>query len=95
MGLRESPHSVIIARAPRDVTLLDRAVRDLEALPAIERQMLTRQIDQLATDVAPRGASGLEGLQRDHVRIRMGRFRVLYCVVDHELVIVAITARTE
>ncbi|MFT3764849.1 MAG: hypothetical protein QM820_04930 [Minicystis sp.] len=70
-------------------------MRDLEALPAIERQMLARQIDQLARDMVPRGAAALDGTQRDHLRIRVGRFRVLYCVIDHELVIVAVTSRVD
>lgn len=95
MGLRERPHSLTIARAPRDVTLLDRAIRDLRALPAVERQLLARQIDVLARDMAPRGAAALDGTRRDHLRLRVGRFRILYSIIDHELVIVAITSRVE
>ncbi|APR86716.1 hypothetical protein A7982_12065 [Minicystis rosea] len=86
---------MIIARAPRDVTLLDRAIRDLEALPSVERQMLARQIDALSRDMVPRGAAALDGARRDHLRIRVGRFRILYSIIDHELVIVAITARVD
>lgn len=95
MGVREEPHSRIIARAPRDVTLLERAMRDLMALPAVERAMLAREIDKLALDALPRGVASLEGLHRDHLRLRIGRFRLLYKVSDGELVIVAVTTRME
>lgn len=93
MGLREGPHSQIIARAPRDVTLLERAARDLLDLHSVERAMLARAIDQLAMDALPRGVASLDGLHRDHLRLRVGRFRVLYRVNDGELVIVAVTTR--
>lgn len=95
MGVREKPHSVIIARGPRDVTLLDRAVADLLDLQAVERKMLAGQIDLLARDMLPRGAAALEGAFRDHCCLRVGRFRILYRVLDHDLTVVAITTRTE
>jgi mRNA-degrading endonuclease RelE of RelBE toxin-antitoxin system len=77
------------------VTLLERAMRDLMALPAVERAMLAREIDKLALDALPRGVASLEGLHRDHLRLRIGRFRLLYKVSDGELVIVAVTTRME
>jgi len=95
VGVREEPHSRIIARAPRDVTLLARAVDDLLALPAVERGMLARHIDKLAVDALPRGVASLEGLHRDHLRLRIGRFRLLYKVSEGELVIVAVTTRMD
>lgn len=95
MGLREEPHHRIIARVPRDVTLLERAIRELLELPAVERRMLAKHFDQLALDALPRGAEPLDGEHRDHLRLRVGRFRVLYRVTDSELTIVAITTRIE
>lgn len=95
MGLREEPRGGIVARAPRDVTLLERARRDLAALPLVERRMLARHIDGLAIDALPRGAALLDGGHRDHLRLRVGRFRVLYRVSDAELAIVAVTLGPE
>ncbi len=92
MGDAEGPSSGIIARAPRDVLLIERAVRDLMDLPALERTMLAGHIDGLALDALPRGAEVLTGRHRDHFRLRVGRFRVLYRVAEGELTIAAITA---
>lgn len=95
MGLREKQHSRVIVKALRDVTLLDRARRDLLALPAVERAMLARHIDGLALDALPRGAALLDGAHRDHLRLCVGRFRLLYYVSEDELAIVAVTTRHE
>ncbi len=92
MGVREKRHSQIISRAPRDVLVLERALRELSALPAVERRMVATTIDRLALDALPRGAEALEGRFRDHIRLRVGRFRLLYKVTDGELTIVALLA---
>jgi mRNA-degrading endonuclease RelE of RelBE toxin-antitoxin system len=90
MGLLSGPSSGIVARAPRDVLLTERAVRDLRAVQAVERAMLTRHIDGLAMDALPRGVEALQGRFRDHLRLRVGRFRMLYKVAEGELTIVAL-----
>jgi mRNA-degrading endonuclease RelE of RelBE toxin-antitoxin system len=92
VGDPEGPSSGLIARAPREVLLFERAQRDLMDLPAVERAMLATHIDGLALDALPRGAEVLHGRHRDHFRLRVGRFRVLYRVSDGELTIAAITA---
>lgn len=94
MGVRKGPDFRIISRAPRDVRLLARARRDILALHAVERAMLAKHIDRLAVDALPRGAVGLDGEHRDHLRVRIGRFRLLYRVRDGDLDVVAITAET-
>lgn len=91
MGVREEQPGGVIERYPRDVTILERARRDLLALLAVERRMLVKAIDALALDPLPRGASILDGAHPDHLRMRVGRFRVLYRVMEHELAVVAIT----
>jgi mRNA-degrading endonuclease RelE of RelBE toxin-antitoxin system len=93
MGVRKEQPERVIERYPRDVTLLLRARRDLLALLAVERRMLVRHIDALAIDPLPRGASPLDGRHRDHLRLRVGRFRLLYRVTERELSVVAVTAR--
>ena len=90
MGLLSGPSSGIIARAPREVVLLDRAIRDLLGIQALERQMIAREVDKLAMDALPRGVEALEGRFRDHLRLRVGRFRLLYKVADGELTVVAV-----
>lgn len=95
MGVREKQPERVIERYPRDVTLLERARRDLQALLSVERRMLVKHIDGLALDPLPRGAGPLDGVHRDHLRARVGRFRLLYRVTDQELVVVAITTKDE
>ena len=92
MGVRERRHSQIIARAPRDVLILARARAQLSDLTAVERRMVASTVDQLALDALPRGAEALEGRFRDHIRLRIGRFRLLYKVTDGELTVVAVLA---
>jgi mRNA-degrading endonuclease RelE of RelBE toxin-antitoxin system len=92
VGVLSGPSSGIIARAPREVVLFDRAIRDLRAIQALERKMLADHIDKLAIDALPRGVEALQGHHRDHLRLRIGRFRVLYKVADGELTVVAVTA---
>lgn len=91
MGLRQGPDSGIIARAPRDVRVLAGAQRALRELPVVERIMLARHIDGLAMDALPRGAEALDGAHRDHIRLRIGRFRLLYRVREGDLDVVAVT----
>jgi mRNA-degrading endonuclease RelE of RelBE toxin-antitoxin system len=58
----------------------------------VERTMVAAHIDALALDALPRGAEVLQGRHRDHLRLRVGRFRVLYRVMEGELTVAAITA---
>lgn len=92
MGLLPEPRLEIVARNRREVLLLDRAVRDLLDIQSIERRRIATEIDKLATDALPRGVEPLTGRHRDYLRLRVGRFRVLYRVGDAELIIVAITS---
>jgi mRNA-degrading endonuclease RelE of RelBE toxin-antitoxin system len=92
VGLRSGPSSGIIARAPRDVVLLERAQRDLMAVPAVERRLLADAIDALSQDALPRGVEGVQGRFRDHLRLRVGRFRLLYRVEDAVLAVVAVVS---
>jgi mRNA-degrading endonuclease RelE of RelBE toxin-antitoxin system len=89
VGLLPGPSSGIIARAPREVVLLDRAQRDLLGIQAVERRMLATIIDRLAMDALPHGVEAVEGRFRDHLRLRVGRFRLLYKVSEATLTVVA------
>ena len=92
MGLLEGPSSGIIARAPREVLLLQRAERDLFSIQAVERRMVATVLDELAVDALPRGVESVHGRFRDHLRLRVGRFRVLYKVDEGLLTVVAVIA---
>ena len=92
MGVLSGPSSGIISRAPRDVLLFERAKRDLSEITAVERRMVIAHIDQLAMDALPHGVEALQGRFRDHLRLRVGRFRILYRVADGELTVVAVLA---
>jgi mRNA interferase RelE/StbE len=92
MGLLQGPSSGIIARAPREVLLLSRAQRDLLAVQAVERLMLASVIDGLAMDALPRGVEAVQGRFHDHIRLRVGRFRLIYKVDDGLLTVVTVIA---
>jgi mRNA interferase RelE/StbE len=74
------------------VVLLERAKRDLLGVQSVERRMLATSLDRLAMDALPRGAESLEGRFRDHIRLRVGRFRLLYRVQDAVLTVVAVVS---
>jgi mRNA-degrading endonuclease RelE of RelBE toxin-antitoxin system len=86
----EGPASRVISRAPREVSLFGRAARDLALVDPEERRSIAAEIDRLAEDALPRGVEAIPGPFRDHLRLRVGRFRVLYRVSDGELVVVAV-----
>lgn len=88
---RETPRSQIISRAPLEVTLLKRAESDLAALSPEDRAVVAGQIDVLSRDALPRGVAAIHGQHGGHLRVRVGRFRVLYRLRDGAVVVVAIT----
>lgn len=92
MGLLSGPSSRIVARGPREVVVLESALRELLAIPFHERRMIAAQVDRLAMDALPRGVQAIEGRFRDHLRLRVGRFRVIYRVLEGELTVVAVLA---
>jgi mRNA-degrading endonuclease RelE of RelBE toxin-antitoxin system len=54
--------------------------------------MLATVIDGLAMDALPRGVEAVQGRFHDHIRLRVGRFRLLYKVDDGLLTVVAVIA---
>jgi mRNA-degrading endonuclease RelE of RelBE toxin-antitoxin system len=89
MGHRSGPHSQVISRAPRSVSVLMRAERDLVLLRKEEREEVIARIDALEDEALPRGVQAMQ--PEGHLRVRVGAFRVLYKVVDKELFVVAVT----
>jgi mRNA interferase RelE/StbE len=68
------------------VQIARRAVKTIAALPRREQQRIRAAIDLLADTPRPPGCVALAG--EDHTyRVRVGDYRILYEVLDAELVI--------
>jgi mRNA interferase RelE/StbE len=61
------------------------AEKDIRALPAEARGRVITRIRALAGDPRPPGATKLTG--RDAWRLRVGTYRIVYLIEDHELII--------
>ena len=64
------------------------AARELGRIPRDDRQRIIRAIDHLAEQ--PLAGSVLKGGLRGLRRVRVGRYRVVYEVLDDELVVLVI-----
>lgn len=69
--------------------ITERAVKQIAKLDKPIRERVVRAIDGLATDARPQGATRLVG-QDDVWRIRVGDYRILYTVIDQELVVLVV-----
>jgi mRNA interferase RelE/StbE len=74
------------------VTLVPSAERELRALPTDVVRRVVRKLEALAVDPRPRDVRKLEGSD-DHYRIRVGDYRIVYQVVDAELVVLVVRVR--
>lgn len=61
------------------------AAKEIEALPLKERRRVVARIALLAGDPRPPGCERLTG--SDRYRVRQGSYRILYEIVDQELVV--------
>lgn len=64
------------------------AARELEAVPLKDRRRLVARIQKLGAEPRPAGSEKLSG--HDLHRIRQGVYRVLYSILDRELVVLVI-----
>ncbi|MBE0645817.1 MAG: type II toxin-antitoxin system RelE/ParE family toxin [Bacteroidetes bacterium] len=62
--------------------------KDLRGLPARDVQMILKAVDSLRTDPRPQQAEKLT--DREQYRLRQGRYRVLYEVLDKGLIITVV-----
>ena len=60
-------------------------VRDLRRIPVVEVKKILKRIDGLSENPRAVGCVKLAG--NDKYRIRQGRYRILYQIVDKELII--------
>ena len=62
--------------------------KDLRSIPKKDVNRILKRIERLTADPRPRGAEKLT--DRDHYRIRVGIYRVLYEIKDDLLIILGI-----
>ncbi len=72
-------YSVFIAKS---------AAKELERVPAKDRQRIVAKIFSLADDPRPIGAEKLSG--EDKYRIRQGNYRILYEIIDSTLIVTVV-----
>jgi mRNA interferase RelE/StbE len=81
---------------PYTIRFAPSAARQFRKLAAADRKRLAPHIDRLEGDPLPEGCRKLKG-PHGLYRIRVGGFRIVYCIHRHELVVLvlAIGSRRE
>lgn len=74
--------------ASYNVLITRSASKELEAVPVKDRQRIVTRIRQLANDPRPAGCEKLSG--EDKYRLRQGDYRILYEVIDDDLVVTVV-----
>ena len=74
--------------ASYSVLLTKSAAKELESVPAKERQRIVTKIGSLARNPRPVGVEKLSGDEK--YRIRQGDYRILYEIVDAELIVTVV-----
>ena len=64
------------------------AVKELEGVPRKDRRRLATRIRELAEQPRPAGAEKLSG--HDLYRVRQGNYRILYEIIDRDLIVTVI-----
>ncbi len=64
------------------------AAKEIEALPRKDRIRVIERIGALAIDPRPVGSEKLTS--EDKYRVRQGNYRILYEIVDRELIVIAL-----
>lgn len=62
--------------------------RDLRDLPRQDVRRILERIESLAEDPRPPGCEKLSGEER--YRVRQGRYRIIYAIEDHALVVMVV-----
>ncbi len=70
---------------PYIVTFRTSAIKELRKLPTAARKQVSEVIDTLALQPRPHGVKKLAGV--DAWRIRVGDYRVIYSILDRQLVV--------
>ena len=64
------------------------AVKEVDAIPAKDRERVVRKIRALTEDPRPRGNEKLSG--DDKYRVRQGRYRIVYSVSDDDRTVLVV-----
>ena len=64
------------------------AAKELESIPLKDRRRIIHRINSLSTDPRPPGCEKLSGEEK--YRLRQGDCRILYAIIDRELVVTVI-----
>jgi mRNA interferase RelE/StbE len=64
------------------------AAKELEAIPLQDRKRIFKRIEGLAAEPRPWGCEKLSGEEK--YRLRQGDFRILYEIVDQELIVTVV-----
>ena len=67
------------------------AGKEIEALPPKDRRRVVTKIQGLATHPPPVGCEKLSG--EDKYRLRQGDYRILYEIVDRDLIVTVVKVR--
>lgn len=70
---------------PYSVTFRASAAKEFRKLPLVVRKQVSELIDSLVHDPRPHGTKKMVGV--DAWRIRIGDYRVVYSIVDQQLVV--------
>jgi mRNA-degrading endonuclease RelE of RelBE toxin-antitoxin system len=87
----EPPISRKVPVGVHEVVFLKRATRDLQGLTPEDRVAVAESLTALAKDPLPRGARALHGEAERHVQHRVGLLRLLYCIHERTITVVAVT----
>lgn len=74
--------------ASYNVLIKRSAAKEIEALPAKDRQRVVTKIQALANNARPPGSEKLSG--NDKYRVRQGDYRILYEIVDRDLIVTVV-----
>ena len=74
--------------ASYSILLTKSAAKELESVPTKDRQRIVTKIGTLADNPRPVGAEKLSG--DDKYRIRQGNYRILYEIIDAELIVTVV-----
>jgi len=74
--------------ASYNVLIKRSAAKELEAVPLKDRRRLVARIEALATNPRPAGVQKLSGEEK--YRIRQGDYRILYQIVDEDLIVTVV-----
>ena len=74
--------------ASYSVLITKSAAKELERVPTKDRNRIVTRIAALADNPRPTGAEKLSG--EDKYRVRQGNYRILYEIVDSELIVTVV-----